>query len=754
MAPRIDFLGASQLILDSLDRRREREEAEQIISALSGGQALRPPNEQGFFARVLGGGNPFAPGPRGADSQPGPSPSTASGGKTPIDQNEATAYIKQAAAIRGIDPNTAVRVAKSEGLRSYVGDEGSSFGPFQLHYGGVARGGNAVGGLGDEFTKATGLDARDPATWRQQVDFSLDQAAKGGWGPWHGARKTGIGDFQGIGGKMADVAGAPSPLPPVGAGAAQTPSGQAMPQYSMDVIMRALMNPRTQALGNALLSSQLRTGSMEIIDVPVNNDDGSFKGIQKAFADPRTGKVVPFGGIDTSKAARAAVLPQSVQEFEYGRQHPDFAEYQRGKTPKAALPQSIQEFEYGRQNPDFAEYQRGKAAVRGPEAEAAERRRVAESAGLQGDDLRNYVLTGKLQGSNIEIIDVPVSNDDGSLKGVQKAFAEPRTGRVVPFGGIDTSKAAKAAALPQSVQEFQYGVENPAFAEYLRNKLAKPPVVPQSVQEFEYGQKYPAFAEYQRSKTAKPPVLPQSVQEFEYALQHPAFTEYQRGKVGAKGPEADVAARRRISEGAGLKGDEARNYILTGKLPAAYEKQTEGQANAALYADRMKEADAIIGAPEFTEAGTSLVQQGLASVPGAGNLLITENRQMLDQAKRNFINAALRRESGATIRDEEFENANKQYFPQPGDSSKTIVQKEQNRATAIRGISNAAGPAYAKREREAGQEPPPQPAGVRLGSVKIPPAAAQKLRANPDKRDDFDKMFGAGAADQVLGPIR
>lgn len=95
-------------------------------------------------------------------------------------------YIERAAIARGMDPEIALRVARSEGLRGYVGDEGSSFGPFQLHYGNVAGGGNRVSGLGDVFTQQTGLDARDPTTWRHQVDFSLDQAAKGGWGPWHG----------------------------------------------------------------------------------------------------------------------------------------------------------------------------------------------------------------------------------------------------------------------------------------------------------------------------------------------------------------------------------------------------------------------------------------------------------------------------------------------------------------------------------------------------------------------------------------
>ena len=93
------------------------------------------------------------------------------------------------------------------------GDQGSSFGPGQLHYGGVASGGNSVGGLGDAFTRTTGLNARDPSTWQQQIDFSLDQAAQGGWGPWHGAARVGVSQWQGIRGNAANSGASNRPFP-------------------------------------------------------------------------------------------------------------------------------------------------------------------------------------------------------------------------------------------------------------------------------------------------------------------------------------------------------------------------------------------------------------------------------------------------------------------------------------------------------------------------------------------------------------
>jgi hypothetical protein len=66
--------------------------------------------------------------------------------------------------------------------------------------------------------------------------------------------------------------------------------------------------------------------------------------------------------------------------------------------------------------------------------------------------------------------------------------------------------------------------------------------------------------------------------------------------------------------------------------------------------------------------------------------LNTSAGQQLDQAKRDFVNAVLRRESGAVIADSEFDNADKQYFPQVGDSKDVIEQKARNRAVAIEGM--------------------------------------------------------------------
>ena len=134
---------------------------------------------------------------------------------------------------------------------------------------------------------------------------------------------------------------------------------------------------------------------------------------------------------------------------------------------------------------------------------------------------------------------------------------------------------------------------------------------------------------------------------------------------------------------------------------------TQAQGMAATYANRMTSASKVID--QFEDVGTDVEQSIKSAVPGLGNFLVTPERQQLDQANRNFLNAVLRRESGAAISDTEFANGRIQYFPQPGDSPEVLAQKRRNRADALQGIKSEAGPAWERlqeiRESEEGAQP-------------------------------------------------
>ena len=74
----------------------------------------------------------------------------------------------------------------------------------------------------------------------------------------------------------------------------------------------------------------------------------------------------------------------------------------------------------------------------------------------------------------------------------------------------------------------------------------------------------------------------------------------------------------------------------------------------------------------------------------------------------------LRRESGAAIGKEEFENANLQYFPQPGDTPETVQQKLTNQNTQLEAIMYGMAPADRQRLREEMKSQKTRlPAGVR-----------------------------------------
>ena len=121
--------------------------------------------------------------------------------------------------------------------------------------------------------------------------------------------------------------------------------------------------------------------------------------------------------------------------------------------------------------------------------------------------------------------------------------------------------------------------------------------------------------------------------------------------------------------------------------PAEDKALTEGQAKALAFSSRMLAADKTLG--ELSRAGVNVSTPGADAGYGVGavvNAVQGEKQQMLDQAKRDFINATLRRESGAVIGRDEFVNADKQYFPQIGDSRPVIEQKARNRRSAIEGV--------------------------------------------------------------------
>lgn len=115
----------------------------------------------------------------------------------------------------------------------------------------------------------------------------------------------------------------------------------------------------------------------------------------------------------------------------------------------------------------------------------------------------------------------------------------------------------------------------------------------------------------------------------------------------------------------------------------------EGQSKALAFGARMQQSGQNLDGL----AAQGVTQPGyikrMADTVGAGalaNWTQSPEQQQVEQSQRDFVNAVLRKESGAAISNSEFENARRQYFAQPGDSPQVLEQKRQNRELATRGM--------------------------------------------------------------------
>jgi len=147
-------------------------------------------------------------------------------------------------------------------------------------------------------------------------------------------------------------------------------------------------------------------------------------------------------------------------------------------------------------------------------------------------------------------------------------------------------------------------------------------------------------------------------------------------------------------------------------------KPTEGETNAAGFAQRMELAQSIINnlpAGSQPGAGTRLAE----AVPFVGGALARSGQsvqtQQFDQAAQDWIRAKLRKESGAAIGVDEAKQEYATYFPMVGDSPEKIAQKAEARRVVTLGMQKSAGKAY-----EAYTPLTPQPSAAPAAQPMMP----------------------------------
>lgn len=106
----------------------------------------------------------------------------------------------------------------------------------------------------------------------------------------------------------------------------------------------------------------------------------------------------------------------------------------------------------------------------------------------------------------------------------------------------------------------------------------------------------------------------------------------------------------------------------------------------------------------------NLAEQG--QLQWAPNIAQTDTQQLYRQSQRAFTEARLRKDSGATIKKDEYESDARTYFAQPGDSQAVLTQKRRARAKVLEALRVTSGRAYDE-HFGTGEEALPDPGGLR-----------------------------------------
>ena len=118
---------------------------------------------------------------------------------------------------------------------------------------------------------------------------------------------------------------------------------------------------------------------------------------------------------------------------------------------------------------------------------------------------------------------------------------------------------------------------------------------------------------------------------------------------------------------------------------------TEAERTSKGYLDRLVAAEPIMQGLVDAGYDPANFRDKAAQSVIFGNYAVSDQGQQFRQAQEDWVRAKLRKESGAVIADEEMEREIRTYFPQPGDSKKTIEQKTQSRKQAERQLAISAG---------------------------------------------------------------
>jgi hypothetical protein len=246
-----------------------------------------------------------------------------------------------------------------------------------------------------------------------------------------------------------------------------------------------------------------------------------------------------------------------------------------------------------------------------------------------------------------------------------------------------TAKAMGTALLQQAIKPNEFGFQTQPDGTILRTDPRKGTVEP-----VYQGATKPTFGIIGESEDGK------KTYGFIDAAKGKA-TPLELAKPGDDRPTVMGPDGKEIVIPKGVDVKEFKREVTKATADAATGKKTEVQGAAEQFANRMEDSEKNFKGLETQASGVGGAAQTVAGkVPVAGNFLQTKDFQKMEQAKRTWVTALLRKESGAAIGKDEYTQYDKQFFPQPGDAPEVITQKAEARRVAVDAMKKTAGPSY------------------------------------------------------------
>lgn len=214
------------------------------------------------------------------------------------------------------------------------------------------------------------------------------------------------------------------------------------------------------------------------------------------------------------------------------------------------------------------------------------------------------------------------------------------------------------------------------------------------------------------------PKKPAGVQEYEYAKGQGFPGTYQDWEASKKG-------------GMSLQVDPATGQV-TFQQGSNIKPMTEAQSKDTTFATRAE--GALPTVDQFGDALTSLGETAGGSVPVIGNYMKSPEFQKAEQAGKEFLQAILRKDTGAAITKGETDEYGSVYLPRPGDSKELLDQKKTSRRRALEAMKAGMTPqAILAQEKALAATPAP---------AAPPPAAENPLPPTPSALENMPAPEG------------